>query len=54
MRKSWAPAALLPLIALVAGLAATPAAADRSGSSPLRIELDTNIDYVDPALAYYV
>ena len=23
-------------------------------SSPLRIEFDTNIDYVDPALAYYV
>ncbi len=51
MRKRWAPAALLPLIALVAGLAVTPAAADLSGSTPLRIELDTNIDYVDPALA---
>ena len=53
MRKSWAPAALLPLIALFAGLAAAPAVADRSGSSPLRIEYDTQLDYIDPALAYY-
>ena len=53
MKKSWAPAALLPLIALFAGLAAAPAVADRSGSSPLRIEFDTQLDYIDPALAYY-
>ncbi len=53
--RRWAPTVLLPLLIVLAGLGSAPATGTTSPPfGPLRIDLDTDIDYVDPALAYYL
>ena len=46
---------LLPLLVFLAGFSSAPATGTSSPPfGALRVDMDTDIDYVDPALAYYV